>query len=327
MAVDYSNWMKNTLPIIGGQPLKNVSMSASHDAGMSSVSNCGIGANACNTQTQTKTILGQLQSGTRYFDIRPVIYKGVMYTGHLDESTGIGCNGESLQSVLNDVSTFIARSGDLVLLKFSHYFDRDHGITGTSGFTSAQMTTLVNMVSSSLQRYLFSQPTKSGQGDLSGFTMNQYIGQRGVVLTVYDQLPSNLWNSRTGVYAYADKGGAGDLIVYDQYSKTNDLNTMVTDQLAKLENPGNHGINLFLLSWTLTLSASQAIACAATPQTTQIVNLAQSAKQVLQQNIQTAYYAKQITSTIMPNLLYTDACDSSITDTAIWLNQQLYGAN
>jgi len=189
------------------------------------------------------------------------------------------------------------------------------------------MQQLINMVSSNLQRYIFATPTTQGANNLAGFTVNDYIASRGVVLTVYDQLSTALWNPRTGVYAYADvPGGAGDLNVYDHYSNTNDLNTMTTDQLAKLEDPNNHTGNLFLLSWTLTLDTTQSIACTATPGTTAIINLAQSAKQVLQQNMQDAYYAKKISTTICPNLLYTDACESTITDTALWLNQQFYGS-
>ncbi len=321
--MDYSNWMKNSLPLIGPQALRNVTMPAAHDAGMSSSNNCAVFANTCNTQTQTKTILGQLQAGIRYFDIRPAIYQQQFWTAHLDLGTGIGCNGESFQNVLNDVASFISRSGDLVILKFSHYYDRD---AGKAGFTSQQMQQLINAVSNALQRYMFAQPVNQGRGDLCGFTVNQYIASRGVVLAVYDQLPSSLWNPRNGVYAYADvPGGEGDLNVYDHYSNTNDLATMVSDQLNKLENPSNHTGNLFLLSWTLTLDGAQNTACQVTPSTPAIVNLAQSAKAVLQQNLQDAYNAKKISPTVNANLLYTDAVDTSITDSAIWLNQQFYG--
>jgi len=132
--MDYSNWMHNTLALIGPQPLRTVSMPASHDAGMSSSNDCNM-ANQCNTKTQTTAILGQLQAGVRYFDIRPTIYKNTLYTAHLDDTTGFGCNGESMQNVLSDVVTFIGRSGDLVILKFSHYYDRDNN---KSGFSQSQ---------------------------------------------------------------------------------------------------------------------------------------------------------------------------------------------
>lgn len=321
--MDYSNWMQNSLPIIGAQALRNISMPAAHDAGMSSSTNCALLANTCSTQTQTKTILGQLQAGIRYFDIRPAIYEQQLWTAHLDLSSGIGCNGESFQNMLNDVASFIARSGDLVILKFSHYYDRD---AGRAGFTSTQMQQLINAVSNSLQRYIFARPVTQGRGELCGFTMNDYIGSGGVVLTVYDELPSTLWNPRTGVYAYADvPGGAGDLEVYDQYANTNNLPTMISDQLNKLENPANHDGNLFLLSWTLTLDLTQNSACLVTPDTPAIVNQAAPANRVLQQNLQDVYYAKKITPTINANLLYTDACDTTITDSAIWLNQRFYG--
>jgi hypothetical protein len=322
MAIDYSNWMRDTLAFLGPQQLRQISMPASHDAGMSISQNCAAFANSCNTRTQTKNILGQLQAGIRYFDIRPVISGGQLYTAHLSDG-GIGCNGERMQDVLNAVSSFIARSGDLVILKFSHYYDRD---AGRSGFTTSQMQMLIDRVSSALQRFVYSGTTAQGAGDLARITLQTYIGSKGMVLTVYDQLPSNLWNPRTGVYRYADKPAAGDLIVYDVYSSTNNLDTMTANQLGKLDDPSNHGSNsLFLLSWTLTQDAAQATACQFTPNDTQIITMAQSAKRVLQQNMQDQYYAGKITPEMMPNMLYTDACDSSITDTALWLNQQLYG--
>ncbi|WP_020406289.1 hypothetical protein [Hahella ganghwensis] len=62
--IDRSDWMKNSLQVIGQKTLKNVILPAAHDASMYEVNNCTslgpFGANSCNTQTQTSSYLGQL---------------------------------------------------------------------------------------------------------------------------------------------------------------------------------------------------------------------------------------------------------------------------
>jgi len=169
---DYSNWMSDNLQLLGEHELKDVVIPGSHDTGMYVVENCTsiatIGANACNTQTQRGSILEQLRSGIRYFDLRPVLYDTVFYTGHFQEVEShfnLGCNGAelsgaSLSSILSQVADFMHSSGDLVILKFSHYYDRDEC---TFGFDDKQMTKLCKAVTSQLAGLLYDQPAGSAK--------------------------------------------------------------------------------------------------------------------------------------------------------------------
>lgn len=321
LVLDRTSWMADNLVLIGDQMLMAIAMPASHDAGMSTIQDCNL-AGSCNTQTQTNSVLGQLEVGSRYFDIRPVIFEGTMFTGHFTTNDlGIlGCNGQSIADVLGDVKTYLENGGrDLVILKFSHYFDRD---TGESGFSDDQMEQLLDQVTQALQSSLYMQPVPPN--GLQSVTVRGYIGAGGTVLAVFDGLSDSLKSQFSGVYSYADKGGAGDLVVFDSFADSNDLDTMISDQLGKLNNAANHGSNLFLLSWTLTQSTAQAVSCTvgAAPS---ILDLAQQADAALWPTLVAAFRNGQITSQMMTNLIYTDDVEGTPTDFAIWLNGQILG--
>jgi hypothetical protein len=318
MVIDRTNWMADNLSLIGDKSLMEVAMPASHDAGMGITQDCRLGGD-CNTKTQNHTILGQLQVGSRYFDIRPVIYNGAMYTGHytVNDTLGtLGCNGQSIADVLNDVKSYLENGRDLVILKFSHYFNRDSG----GGFSDEQMKTLLAQVTKALQPSLYSGAAPSD--GLQSVKINDYIGSGGKVLAVFDELSDSLKSQYSGVYSYADKGHSGDLVVYDKYAESNDLDTMISNQLVKLANSANHGDNLFLLSWSLTQSTAQAIACT-TGTAPSILDLAQQADVALWSTLVSAYQRGMISSTIMANLIYADNIQGTQTDFAIWLNQQI----
>lgn len=319
MVIDRTSWMADSLSLIGDKSLMEIAMPASHDAGMGITQNCRLG-DGCNTQTQNHTILGQLEVGSRYFDIRPVTYNGTMYTGHytVNDTLGtLGCNGQSIADVLNNVKSYLENGRDIVILKFSHYFNRNSG----GGFSDEQMKILLDQVTQALQPLLYSGSVPSG--GLQSVKVNDYICSGGKVLAVFDGLSDSLKSQYSGVYSYADKGHSGDLVVYDKYTNSNDLDIMISNQLGKqLANSANHGNNLFLLSWTLTQSTAQAIACA-TGAASSILDLAQQADVALWPNLVSAYQRGMISSSLMPNLIYADNIQGTQTDFAIWLNRQI----
>ncbi|MCB1713810.1 MAG: hypothetical protein KDK04_00725 [Candidatus Competibacteraceae bacterium] len=318
MVIDRTSWMADNLDLIGDKSLLEIAMPASHDAGMGMTQDCRLAAD-CNTKTQNHTILGQLQAGSRYFDIRPVLYNGTMYTGHyaVHKDLGtLGCNGQSIADILADVNNYLKRGKDLVILKFSHYFDRDSG----GAFSDSQMKMLLTQVTSALQPLLYSGPVPSG--GLQSTKVNDFIGSGGKVLAVFDGLSDSLKSQYKGVYSYADKGNSGDLVVYDRYANSNDLDTMISDQLNKLDNPANHRGNLFLLSWTLTQSDEQAVLCP-TGGAPSILALAQQANVALWSKLVSAFQQGMISHTRRVNLIYADNIQGTQTDFAIWLNRQL----
>ncbi|MDO7877689.1 hypothetical protein Q5H93_23335 [Hymenobacter sp. ASUV-10] len=321
---DHSNWMADNLSLLGSRQLQQIVLPASHDAGMYTLESCFPGANSCNTQTQTRTIGEQLVGGSRYFDLRPVLYNSTLYTGHYF-ALNAGCNGGALSDILSQVKEFMQNSRDLVILKFSHYFNRDSML---AGFGTAQMEQLINLVTSTLGPVLYTGAVPSG--GLATATLNDLMASGGRVLAVFDELDSSLKES--GIYSYLDrsnsalggKTGTADLIVYDVYAQKSELDEMISNQLEKLDNPANHGGSLFLLSWTLTLSAAQSVVCGSySSYVTSILSLADQAAEALYPTMQQWLQGGQISTTYIPNLLYIDNSRGYATEVALWLNQQL----
>jgi hypothetical protein len=328
--------MHNNLSLLGNQTLSSIVIPGSHDSDTYNLNNCttavGVGANECNTQTQTLSILGQLQNGSRYFDIRPVYFNGDFVTGHFSCNSTLGllgCNGPKVSDILDEVTTFMQESKDLVILDFSHFFDRTTvscirttltSFTDTQlqdlessktltlkPFTNTQLQDLESSVSQQLGDLLYSGPQPSSTSKL-----NSLISQdKGAVLVLFDS-PAG---STTGIYP------SSALNIYNQYSNTNDLDAMVADQLNKLKND-SFPDNEFVLSWTLTLSNEQSEACAVGGLTTSILDLANTAETVLWSNMVSAL-GQQIKSQTTPNVVYIDNYQGFAADIAVWLNQQL----
>jgi len=316
---DITNWMHANYNLIKDKNLKQISLPGAHDAAMYMAQNCSTFGTACNTETQNRTMLGMLSAGVRYFDLRPVIDSGnTMYCGHFSNTTvGIqGCDGDLLQNILNNVKEFLqAGAKELIILKFSHYLDRT---TSTFGFTQSQMNALINQVKNTLGSYLFVNNTGNR---LAQIPMSSLIANAGTVFAVFDKLPSG--SAQSGIYSYADFNPQNpqfnaDLVVYDVYSNTNTLDTMVNDQHTKLDNADNHGGDMFLLSWTLTLSATQA-----SSGSTCIDELATQANNALVPNITAWLGNGGITQTLIPNVIYVDDADGWAAATCMQVNTAL----
>ena len=83
------------------------------------------GSIASNTMTQESDILGQLNAGARYFDIRPVWVESDYYTGHYSKlgDNWAGSAGQSIAEVIDDINTFTSSNSELVILYLSHTID------------------------------------------------------------------------------------------------------------------------------------------------------------------------------------------------------------
>lgn len=295
---DLSGWMGQNQAALQGRKIGEIALPGSHDAGMYEVRACTLGKiggpTACNTQTQARTIAGQLACGIRYFDLRPVYKKDSFDTGHFgDTSLGImGCLGGSLDTVLQDVADFAAaQPNDLVILKFSHYLNREKSSFGFSNEIKAQLT---NKVTAALGSHLLKD--QSGV-DLFALTLGEIL-QMGSIIALFEDIPTD-WPR--GIL------GLEKLPIYDKYSETNDFVKMKTDQFQKLKDHGGASNKLFLLSWTLTQGKTQAAACNLDPTglTSSIEDLAKEANGNLQQVLD-----NQNAGGKRLNILYTDYCDT-----------------
>lgn len=265
-----TSWMQNNLNILGNRTLRQLCMPGSHDAGMSIRGNsitggATAGAFDCNVLTQTTGILGQLQFGARYFDIRPVIGGGQYFTGHYspiikDKVVWQGANGQSIQSVINDVNTYTAGNKELVVLYLSHDLNTDGigiGDIFYPPFTQDEWNGLLEQLLGLNNLFIVNNPANV---DLTMLQLSNFIGgNSAAVIVVVDPSGSGI-----SLGDYANKGfyTASNFTVYNNYSDTNDPDQMTNDQLTKMnaQRP-NPDASYFLLSWTLTQSNTEATTC------------------------------------------------------------------
>jgi hypothetical protein len=283
LITDRANWMGNRYDTLKSKPLKQLVLSASHDAGMYAGNILG--------RTQDLNLYWQLCYGQRYFDLRPDKDLNIVHGP---------VSGPRVEEVLNDVKKFMSEGHrELVILKFSHY----------DGFTQDIYRRLVKMIQDTLGAWLLQ---KTWSGRLADAPLQTLIGNGGRVLVVCDgKYPVNI--PTQGIYVYRDWDSSnpkeGDLTVYDQYSNTIDYERMSKDQLAKFaafngkcKNDSKVPCDLFLLSWTLTPP-------------TDVWGFSQPANRNLGQAMSSVGRNSQ---GFIPNLLYVDYCQyARATDVAI----------
>jgi len=101
--------------------------------------------------------------------------------------------------------------------------------------------------------------------------------------------------------------------VYNDYSDTNNADTMSQDQLRKMAMQKSQG-TYFLLSWTLTQDENQVIVGPS------ILSLADQVNQLLYLRLM-----QVSTTTVFPNIVYVDAFTSQVTTLAMALNNRFGG--
>lgn len=292
------NWMQTNLGTIGSLTLQKLSMPGSHDAGMSRITGGTAFGNACNSLTQTQDIAGQLASGSRYFDIRPIITAGNFGTGHYTGDAAVlntfqGANGQPMSEIISQINAFTAKYNELIIINLSHSLNTDVGTSDYRPLNEDEYNRLLNAlmaINNRLETSRLPSGFNPSSGDLSTLTLNQLIGGRaGVAIVVQDSANLNSWYGK-GVFNY------GQYNVFNSYSNTDKLSTMTNDQINKLVNQHN---KVFLLSWTLTLSGVGSAIC-----TKSIIDLAKTANAEL---FKILLNSVSPTRNIVPNIVYLDA--------------------
>lgn len=326
--IDYSNWMSDLIkayPTLSDKTLKDFTLTGSHDAGMSQATICTSFATADNTQTQTLPILGQLEAGSRYFDIRPVknvAYNNTQwYTGHYTYPATVlgatsGCTGQTIDEVIADVNAFFdSGSEDLVILHFSHGFNYN-GSSFIGGkakpLTKIDKTDLINTVTSGLSNWLYLGDANTPK-NLTAIPLKKLIGR---VLLVFDDI-DELTNIPAGAHS------SKNFPLYDDYSNSNNIGTMASDQTAKLKDVANH-CDLFLFSWTLTLNTAQNIITGAhIPAPATPLRLAGAINgRWLSSELNSLYpNPQQASANYITNIIYVDDYPKNVTDQAVRINK------
>jgi 1-phosphatidylinositol phosphodiesterase len=252
--METSNWMSR---LDSNTKLSGIVMPGSHDAGMSQLSHCfaGVKLNCGIIKTQALNILQQLEAGSRYFDIRVDYDYRELVTYH--RSGDAGCNGQSLETVLDQSLQFLQSHGsETFILKFSHI--------RTNRKKEREIKDRIDefLVDIKYREYLFTHSKRDV--NLANITLDDC---RGKLILVFDY-PEHI-GARAARFRYHDGfsqdssgvevGGyrGPNLTVCDSYSNTTSLEKMKHDQLAKLDAYGGLDKDyLFLLSWTLTPNAT-----------------------------------------------------------------------
>ncbi|KAI9860060.1 MAG: hypothetical protein M1813_006408 [Trichoglossum hirsutum] len=184
-------------------------MPASHDAGMSVLNGHTSGSNKQDTVTQNLDISGQLNSGARYFDIRPVIASGGFATGHYSKIKGVwqSGNGQSIDDIISQINRFLDCNQELVILSPSHTLDTDHGY---QEFSQDQWNQLLQKLSGLTHRYV--APT--GTSDLGKLKLQDFISTSPKVLLILDG------NLNLGAFAHQGFYTSSQLPVFNSYSDT-----------------------------------------------------------------------------------------------------------
>lgn len=296
-------WMQNNLNKIGGKTLRQLCLPGTHDAGMGTFSSGTPFASKCNTVTQTSLVLGQLQFGSRYFDIRPVVSAGKYYTGHYTEIDVLGlglkswqgANGQSIKSIIDDANEYTKDHAELIIFHLSHDLDTDVGNDKYSPLTQRQWDGLLSMMKEEIN-YL----KVLSADDLTCLTVNDYISNgESAIIVIVEPSDDNI-----NISYFSDAGfyPIGKFPVYNVYSDTNDLEKMAADQLEKMrEQKTSPDDTLFLLSWTLTQQEKQVITCAAGLENS-IIDLADEANAILFDKLLPA-----CSDNCFPNIVYIDA--------------------
>ena len=284
--------MQANLALLGNRTLREICILGSHDAGMSEHGAHTAFGYECNTKTQFVNIWAQLNLGTRYFDIRPVMSGGNFYTGHYSD-TGVvgwqGANGQSMLDIIHQVNEFTSKYQELIILDMSHARNTDSRSHGYQPFTEAEWKRLLALLMSINNRCILANPHTV---DLTGLKLDQYIGGRASVIIVIN--PHDDFS--LDEFEYSGIYFRKNFPKYDNYSDTDNVKKMMSDQLEKMKSHKKYPTeSYFVLSWTLTQSAEQASLCP-----TSILELAKKANEHI------AKIPAECTQSCYPSVLYID---------------------
>lgn len=238
--IETADWMRR---VNGSLTLDELVMPGSHDAGMSELHHCFPALFAePDCLTQSGNIGHQLIDGSRYFDIRVDYDHEELVTYH--RTGAAGCNGQDLKAILDEVLVFLdAHHTETAILKFSHI--RDDGDEHKPSVIKSKINVLLN----NYRNVIYTN--KDSAVNLAKVPLADV---RGKMVLVFDYV--EYIDPAEGRFHYADGSSAQqgcNITVFDEYSDSDDYNTMEAGQLQKWNaNAGLGRGHFFLLSWTLT---------------------------------------------------------------------------
>ncbi len=332
----YKLWMEN----YQNRSLMQLTIPGAHNAGMGKISTCSDYATSGITKTQNKSFSKMLNTGVRYFDVRPVIKKnGDLYLGHFSwvgksqkvlvhtfKLMNEGCYGYSVDEMLNDISKFISNSaGEIIILNFSHYMNFKTHDTSSSHFDKSDFIHLKNKIIHKLGPYLIKNYTNKKLLTTKLSLLTRGKSRVIIFFEAANDMPQRFANSAEGFYL---KPGN----IYDTYSNTDNFKKMKNDQFAKFKKHKNDSV-YFILSWIKTMQADNTknflfcyfgvnINSQIDELSARCIPLEEMATEPLRKldDIFQLYTENHK----IPNVIYTDFTTTAVTDTAIRINNNAH---
>lgn len=234
-----SSWMRN---IPDDTELWGVTMPGSHDAGVSAVVNdwkrfpVPSSLYVC----QGQNIAGQLNSGSRFFDMRFELKDNEPISVH--ETVGIGGWGETATSVFTAINAHLqANPTEVIIVRVSH----------TPRAAGARVYALQQQILNSSNR------AWTGIGNIAEKTIQLL---RGKAVITYDPkaLPANSANGAIEFSKYKPNGSAETaegVITCGKFPNTTDMNKIDYKAVKRTAEHLSHGDttrHLFMLYWQMT---------------------------------------------------------------------------
>lgn len=194
-----STWMTDMWSSLADRPLKSVCLPGSHDSAMSVLNIHTRGSTPGNTMTQSLSIAEQLAQGARYFDLRPTLWDGVLYSGHLTDTIvgWEGSAGEVMADILISIEKFLSQTSpapinEIIILNFSHYLDYSTG----GPLSEMQIITLMDKITATIPEYIVKFSDSSVW--LGERTLKE-IRDHGNVVCIFDDI--YFTNPATGTFS------------------------------------------------------------------------------------------------------------------------------
>jgi hypothetical protein len=337
LADDYSNWMRENLNWLGPHPLHLISLPGAHDAAMHKIEGCVRGASRCNTKTQKHPFRHLLKVGIRYFDVRPMIHRKQIRTGHFTKHPGgldfpIGCFGPTLDDILSQVAEFMSGKKELVILRFGHFYDypQRHDKQNAS-FSNEKMKEFMGIVKKHLSPFLLYSDgnrcaeriyAKNPKAYFPECTLESIVGDGGKVIALVDDLDKR-GLSEPGLFD-STKMNFNKLGKFSKTDKYHDMEKSQKNKLMKYKEQ-SHSDDYYLLFWTLTQTFKDAVDCPLINDKS-ILHLADKANSHLTHKMEKWIQEGIISRGSVPNVIMTDHSTAKVTETALSINRSLVGS-
>ena len=232
-----SYWMERVQNLVPAITFNQITMPGSHDSGMSKANKCsGLARfSPSSTITQKHSILGQLNSGTRYFDIRLKKNGNKIYTAHFNNNEMIGgCYGQSLDEIIQEINHFLSTNSREILFLRITIYDQENN-----------KNAYIEKLRKSLESRLYKKSSYFNNMITIPHTELKSLAGKVIILTTDNALV----NHEKGIYHWSN--------YFPSYGNSwaNVNNVRELQNIQKIEIDQSYGLGyseLFFVGWYLT---------------------------------------------------------------------------